>query len=71
MTTLFWVGERSNPENDFIPNNESYRDKDRQASCDVVVDPERRNGHWPAGFKPKENPSIWRCHMASLATAMS
>ena len=28
MTTLFWVGEPSNAENNFIPNHESYWDKD-------------------------------------------
>jgi hypothetical protein len=56
MTTLFWVGEPSNDENAFIPNHESYWDKDWQASYGGIDDPERRNGHWPAGFKPKENP---------------
>jgi hypothetical protein len=56
MTTLFWVGESSNAENDFIPNNESYWDKDWQVSYGGVDDPERRNGYWPSGFKPKENP---------------
>jgi len=56
MTTLFWVGEPSNDENDFIPNNESYWDKDWQANYGGVDDPERRNKHWPARFKPKQNP---------------
>ena len=56
MTTLFWVGEPSNDENAFIPNHESYWDKDWQASYGGIDDPERRNGPWPAGFKPKENP---------------
>ena len=27
MTTLFWVGERSNAENNLIPNHESYWDQ--------------------------------------------
>ena len=56
MTTLFWVGERSNAENNFIPSHESYRDQDWQASYGGVDDPEHRNGYWPAGFRPKENP---------------
>jgi hypothetical protein len=56
MTTLFWVGEPSTEENDFIPNNESYWDKDWQTNYGGVDDPERRNKHWPAGFTPKQNP---------------
>jgi hypothetical protein len=56
MTTLFWVGERSNAENNFIPNHESYWDTDWQTSYGGVDDPEHRNGYWPAGFRPKENP---------------
>lgn len=56
MTTLFWVGEPSNAENAFIPNNESYWDKDWQANYGGVDDPAQRKGHWPARFKPKENP---------------
>ena len=56
MTTLFWVGERSNAENNFIPNHESYWDQDWQTSYGGVDDPEHRNGYWPAGFRPKENP---------------
>ena len=56
MTTVFWVGEPSNAENNFIPNNESYWDKDWQASYGGVDDPEHRNAYWPAGFRPKENP---------------
>src|SRR5512135_2254674 len=56
MTTLFWVGEPSTDENDFIHINESYWDKDWQANYGGVDDPERRNGHWPIGFKPKQNP---------------
>lgn len=56
MTTLFWIGEPSNAENNFIPNHESYWDKDWQTSYGGVDDPEHRNGYWPAGFRPKENP---------------
>ena len=56
MTTLFWVGEPSTDENDFIPNDQSYWDKDWQANYGGVDDPQRRNGHWPADFTPKQNP---------------
>jgi len=56
MTTLFWVGEPSDAENNFIPNHESYWDHDWQASYGGVDDPEHRNNYWPAGFRPKENP---------------
>ncbi len=56
MTTLFWVGEPSTDENDFIPNDQSYWDKDWQANYGGVDDPMQRNKHWPAGFTPKQNP---------------
>jgi hypothetical protein len=56
MTTLFWVGEASGAENAFIPNDASYWDKDWQVAFGGVDDPNRRDGFWPAGFKPKENP---------------
>jgi hypothetical protein len=55
-TTLFWVGEPSTDENDFIPNDQSYWDKDWQANYGGVDDPVQRNKHWPAGFTPKQNP---------------
>jgi hypothetical protein len=51
MTTLFWVGEPADSENAFIPN-----DQDWQSHYGGVDDPERRDGHWPADFRPKENP---------------
>ena len=56
MTTMFWVGEQADAENAYIPNHESYWDKDWLASFGGVDDPWHRNGHWPAGFAPKENP---------------
>jgi hypothetical protein len=56
MTTLFWVGEPSNAQNNFIPNKASYWDKDWQVRYGGVDDPERRNGYWPSDFRPKENP---------------
>ncbi len=56
MTTMFWVGEAADAENAFIPNHESYWDKDWLANFGGVDDPWLRNGHWAAGFTPKENP---------------
>lgn len=56
MTTLFWVGEPSDASNAFIPNNQSYWDKDWQESFGGIDDPHHRDGHWPAKFKPRENP---------------
>ncbi|HET7446361.1 MAG TPA: hypothetical protein VFJ49_00255 [Methyloceanibacter sp.] len=56
MTTMFWVGEPSNAENDYIPNHESYWDKDWLASFGGVDHPRHRDKDWPAGFTPKENP---------------
>jgi len=55
-TTLFWVGEPSKADNAFIPNDASYWDSEWQTSYGGVDDPEHRNGHWPAEFRPKENP---------------
>jgi hypothetical protein len=56
MTTLFWVGESADAENAFIANDQSYWDKDWQDHYGGVDDPFRRDGHWPQGFTPKENP---------------
>jgi hypothetical protein len=56
MTTLFWVGEPSDADNDFIPNDVSYWDNQWQSSFGGVDDPDHRNGYWPAEFKPNENP---------------
>jgi hypothetical protein len=56
ITTLFWVGEPSNSENAFIPNDMSYWDKDWQSHYGGLDDPEQRTGHWPVEFRPKENP---------------
>ena len=38
-TTMFWVGEQSNADNAFIPNHESYWDKDWLANFGGVDDP--------------------------------
>jgi hypothetical protein len=51
-----WVGEPSDAENFFIPNDASYWDGAWQNHFGGVDDPERRDGYWPAAFRPKENP---------------
>ena len=56
ITTMFWVGEAADAENAYISNHESYWDKDWLISFGGVDDPVHRNGHWPSGFTPKENP---------------
>ena len=56
MTTLFWVGEAAGEENAFIPNDQSYWDGDWLDHYGGIDNPEHRSGHWPAGFRPRENP---------------
>lgn len=56
LATMFWVGEASGPENDYIPNHVSYWDGAWLAHFGGVDDPECRRGYYPCGFTPKENP---------------
>ena len=56
MTTMFWVGERADADNAFIPNHESYWDKDWLVNFGGIDDPKQRTGDWATGFTPKENP---------------
>ncbi len=55
-SSVFWVGEASGAENDFIPNDVSAWDNAWQEHFGGVDDPEKRNGYSPSGFVPKENP---------------
>lgn len=55
-TTIFWVGEASGSDNANIPNHMSVWDANWQVSFGGVDDPAKRNGYFPAGFTPKENP---------------
>ena len=68
MTTLFWVGERSNAENNFIPNHESYWDQDWQTSYGGVDDPEIEMVIGQQDLGPRKIPSTWRSLMASSPT---
>ncbi len=54
--TVFWVGEESGPENDYIPNLQSAWDDKWQEHYGGTDDPDHRNGFYPAEFTPKENP---------------
>jgi hypothetical protein len=56
--TVFWVGEAATAENAYIPNNASAWDSQWQSHFGGVDTPENRqkDGKWPAGFTPKENP---------------
>src|SRR5262249_16219209 len=56
ITTLFWLGEPPHVHHAFISNDQSYLDKEWQLNFGGVDDPSIRNGAWPAGFRPKENP---------------
>jgi hypothetical protein len=56
LTTIFWVGEPAGPENDHIHNASSAWDEDWLAHFGGVDDPLHRDGWWPAGFRPNENP---------------
>ncbi len=54
--TVFWVGEESGPENNYIPNAQSAWDDEWLAHYGGIDDPLNRNGYYPAEFTPKENP---------------
>lgn len=56
LTTVFWVGEASTPQNDFIPNDKSAWDSSWQNRFGGIDDPENRCGYNPCAFTPKENP---------------
>ena len=54
--TVFWVGEEATEENDYIDNEESIWDADWVESFGGVDEPEEREGWFPEGFTPQENP---------------
>ena len=54
-TTLFWVGEPSDRDNGFIPNDVSYWDDHWMQHFGGVDDPKKRCGFLPCAFRPKEN----------------
>jgi len=54
--TVFWIGEPSGPDNNYIPNDVSAWDERWQDHYGGVDDPDNRNGYNPSAFTPKENP---------------
>lgn len=56
VTTVFWVGEAASPDNGGIHNRASAWDTHWQRHFGGVDDPAAREGYWPRGFVPQENP---------------
>ena len=55
-TTVFWVGEPGSADNAYIPNDQSTWDGSWKKHYGGFDDPNNRNGYWPDGFTPHENP---------------
>lgn len=55
-TTWFYVGEGATADSGYIPNVQSAWDGNWAAHFGGIDDPKNRNGYYPAGFTPKENP---------------
>lgn len=55
-TTIFWAGEGATAANGFIPNSASAWDEQWATHYGGIDSPSPRNGYYPAGFTPKENP---------------
>ncbi|MBI4058012.1 hypothetical protein HY405_01725 [Candidatus Microgenomates bacterium] len=56
VATVFWVGEKEGPENDYISNDQSAWDRHWMENFGGVDTPDERNGWFPKAFIPKENP---------------
>jgi hypothetical protein len=56
IATFFWVGEGASFDNNFIANDVSAWDSNWVESYGGVDDPEERDGYFPKGFTPLENP---------------
>lgn len=55
-TTIFWIGELASPDNGFIPNDDSAWDECWKERYGGIDDPANRNGYYPGGFTPLNNP---------------
>lgn len=55
VTTVFWIGESSGPNNP-VANRKSSWDANWMANFGGFDDPNRRSGFLPVGFVPKQNP---------------
>jgi hypothetical protein len=56
FATTFWVGEDATDENDYIPNKSSAWDGNWLDHFGGIDNPYTREGYYPKGFIPKENP---------------
>jgi len=54
--TLFWVGEKASGANDYIPNEASAWNSLWLENFGGIDNPYTREGYFPKGFTPKENP---------------
>lgn len=54
--TVFWVGEHAGRANDYITNTQSAWDGKWEKHFGGTDDPKNRNGYFPIGFTPRENP---------------
>lgn len=55
-STIFWVGEKSSSENNFISNEASAWDRNWQENFGGIDEPNEREGYFPKDFRPKQNP---------------
>ena len=56
VATVFWIGEEASQDNGFISNHQSAWDTNWVKSFGGIDDPKERDGFFPKGFVPKENP---------------
>jgi hypothetical protein len=56
LTTIFWIGEEAKEENGWVSNSVSAWDDKWQEHYGGVDDPDSRNGYYPSGFTPGQNP---------------
>ncbi len=55
-TTFFWVGEPASQDNQYISNLSSFWDSKWLEHYGGIDSPKDRNGYFPVGFTPMENP---------------
>lgn len=56
IATIFWVGEEASAENNYVSNKESAWDKNWVENFGGIDTPETREGWFPKGFTPRQNP---------------
>jgi len=55
-TTVFWIGESADADNDYISNSQSAWDSMWIQHYGGIDDPKSRAGFFPSNFVPRENP---------------